>query len=120
MHMAREAEDVALKLRLPLGDRSSVEALNRLRVASASGKMVPLGELGTWEKSVRERSIYHKNLAPVVFVTADVAGREESPVYPILNMNQSIAAMKLPEGYRLETYTARQPSETDRLGISPH
>ncbi len=117
VHLAREAEDVPLELRLPLNDRSSTEALDKLRVASATGKMVPLGELGYWEKSVRERSIYHKNLMPVVYVTADVAGREESPVYPILNMNQNIGAMKLPEGYRLETYTAQQPSETDRLGM---
>jgi multidrug efflux pump subunit AcrB len=117
LHQYREAEDVPLELRLPIGDRSSIEALNRLRVASAFGNLVPLGELGHWEKSVRERSIYHKNLMPVVYVTADVAGREESPVYPILNMNEQIRAMHLPEGYRLETYTAHQPSENDRLGM---
>ncbi len=117
LHLPREAEDVPLKLRLPLAERSSFEALNRLRVASASGKLVPLGELGYWEESVRERNIYHKNLMPVVYITADVAGREESPVYPILNMNEKIEAMKLPEGYRLETYTAQQPSFTDRLAM---
>jgi multidrug efflux pump subunit AcrB len=53
----------------------------------------------------------------VVYITADVAGREESPVYPILNMNKQIQAMHLPEGYSLQTYTAQQPSETDRLGM---
>jgi multidrug efflux pump subunit AcrB len=104
-------------LRLPIGDRSSIEALNKLRVASRSGKLVPLGELGYWEKSVRDRSIYHKNLMPVVYVTADVAGREESPVYPILNMNEKIRDMKLPEGYSLEVNTAQQPSESNRLGM---
>jgi multidrug efflux pump subunit AcrB len=117
LHLSNEAEDVPLKLRLPLADRSSIEALNRLRVASASGRLTALGELGRWEKSVRERSIYHKNLMPVVYVTGDVAGEEESPVYPILNMNKKIAAMDLPEGYRLETYTSQQPSETNRLGM---
>ncbi len=117
LHLANEAEDVPLGLRLPLADRSSVEALNRIRVASSSGRLVPLGELGRWEKTTRERYIYHKNLMPVVYVTADVAGREESPVYPILNMNRKIAEMRLPEGYRLETYTARQPSESSRLAM---
>jgi multidrug efflux pump subunit AcrB len=117
LHAHQEAEDVPLRLRLPLKDRSSIEALNRLRLASTSGKLVPLGELGYWEKSVRERNIYHKNLMPVVYVTADVAGREESPVYPILDMNQKIGEMNLPEGYRLQTYTAQQPSETDKLGM---
>jgi multidrug efflux pump subunit AcrB len=117
LHLPREAEDVPLELRLPLAERSSIEALNRLRIASASGKLVPLGELGKWEKTVRDRNIYHKNLMPVVYVTADVAGREESPVYPILNMDKRIAEMQLPEGYRLETYTAHQPSSTDRLAM---
>jgi multidrug efflux pump subunit AcrB len=117
LHSSAEAEDVPLKLRFPLSDRSSIDSLNRLRVASMSGKLVPLGELGHWEKSVRERSIYHKNLMPVVYVTADVAGREESPVYPILNMDDQIGKMKLPEGYRLETYTSHQPTEMDKLGM---
>ena len=66
---------------------------------------------------MRERSIYHKNLMPVVYVTADVAGREESPVYPILNMNEKIAEMRLPEGYSLETHTAQQPTDTDKPGM---
>jgi multidrug efflux pump subunit AcrB len=117
LHAADEAEDVPLRLRLPLNDRSSIEALNRLRVSSTSGRLVPLGELGNWEKSVRERNIYHKNLMPVVYITGDVAGREESPVYPILNMNRQIGEMRLPEGYRLETYTSHQPTQTDKLGM---
>ena len=115
-HLPREAEDVPIFVRLPLESRTQVADLNGLRVASSSGKLVPLAELGNWEKSVRERSIYHKNLMPVVYVTADVAGREESPVYPILNMNEKIASMKLPEGYSLETYTAQQPSRPAPAG----
>jgi multidrug efflux pump subunit AcrB len=117
LHAGDEAEDVPLNLRLPLGDRSSINALNRVRVSTASGKLVPLGELGNWEKSVRERNIYHKNLMPVVYITGDVAGREESPVYPILDMNERISQMRMPEGYHLETYTSHQPSETDKLGM---
>jgi multidrug efflux pump subunit AcrB len=117
LHSYREAEDVPLQLRLPLADRSSLDSLNNLRIASSSGKLVPLGELGSWEKSVRERNIYHKNLMPVVYVTADVAGREESPVYPILNMNKRLDELVLPEGYKLETFTSHQPNFTDRLAM---
>jgi multidrug efflux pump subunit AcrB len=116
-HLSKEAEDVPLMLRLPLRDRTGIDALNRLRVAAASGRMVPLSELGSWEESVRERSIYHKNLMPVVYVTADVAGREESPVYPILKLDEEIRSKPLPEGYRLETFTARQPESGDRLAM---
>ena len=54
-----------------------------LRVAGRGGALVPLGELVRAERTVAERSIYHKNLMPVVYVTADVAGAIESPVYAI-------------------------------------
>ncbi len=116
-HLPREAEDVPILVRLPLDARSQVRELNQLRVASMSGKLVPLAELGTWQETIRDHSIYHKNLMPVVYVTADVAGREESPVYPILKLDQELRAHKLPEGYRLETYTARQPENTERLAM---
>ncbi len=117
LHLPSEAEDVPLDLRLPLSSRSSIDDLNSLRVASGAGKLVPLSELGMWEKSVRDISIYHKNLMPVVYVTADVAGREESPVYPILRLDKELTSKPLPEGYRLETYTARQPENSDRLAM---
>jgi multidrug efflux pump subunit AcrB len=116
-HLPSEAEDVPLVLRLPLADRSRIEDLNNLRIASLPGRLVPLGELGAWEKSAREISIYHKNLMPVVYVTADVAGKEESPVYPILRLDAELKAKPLPEGYTLETYTAQQPADSNKLAM---
>jgi multidrug efflux pump subunit AcrB len=116
-HLPKEAEDVALKLRLPLDARARVDELGNLRVASAAGKLVPLRELGRWIDSTREVNIYHKNLMPVVYVTGDVAGREESPVYPILKLNQELEATPLPEGYRLAAYTAQQPSDSGRFAM---
>jgi multidrug efflux pump subunit AcrB len=116
-HLPREAEDVTLNLRLPLADRSRIEDLSKLRVASSTGRLVPLAELGAWEKTTRERSIYHKNLMPVVYVTADVAGRDESPVYPILQLDAELKSKALPEGYKLETYTAQQPADSDKLAM---
>jgi multidrug efflux pump subunit AcrB len=116
-HLPREAEDVPILVRLPLEARTQAGDLNKLRVASMSGQLVPLAELGTWEESVHERNIYHKNLMPVVYVTADMAGREESPVYPILKLDAELRSKKLPEGYSLETFTASQPESSDRLAM---
>jgi len=116
-HLPREAEDVPVFVRLPQEARTQIADLNRLRVPSMTGKLVPLAELGVWEESVRDRSIYHKNLMPVVYVTADVAGREESPVYPILKLDEELRSKKLPEGYKLETFTASQPESSERLAM---
>jgi multidrug efflux pump subunit AcrB len=117
VHQAQEKEDVPIVLRFPRAERSNIEDLKQIRLAGAQGKMVPLGEVTRVESRIAERSIYHKNLMPVVYVTADVAGEEESPVYAILKLNQAIDKLVLPEGYKLERYVASQPSSTNRLAM---
>ncbi len=104
-------------LRLPLADRSSIGDLKRIKVIGNRGNLVPLGELVKVEQQANEQSIYHKNLMPVVYVTGDVAGQEESPVYVILKLNQAIEQLKLPEGYGLERYVAKQPFIADKLAM---
>jgi multidrug efflux pump subunit AcrB len=117
LHQPQEKEDVAIFLRLPRAERSSVEDLRQVKVIGQRGNLVPLGELVRLEKQVADKSIYHKNLMPVVYVTGDVAGREESPLYAIFKINKALDALKLPEGYRLERYVARQPFSTDKFSI---
>jgi multidrug efflux pump subunit AcrB len=79
--------------------------------------MVPLGELVRVEEQIADKSIYHKNLMPVVYVTGDVAGTVESPVYAILELNDAIDQLKLPEGYALERYVASQPFSAAKLAL---
>ncbi len=116
-HQAREKEDVPITLRLPLADRSSIDDLKRIKVMGDRGNLVSLGELVKVEQRPNEQSIYHKNLMPVVYVTGDVAGQEESPVYAILQLNKAIDQLQLPEGYGLERYVAKQPFSTDKLAM---
>jgi multidrug efflux pump subunit AcrB len=117
LHQAAEKEDVPITLRLSRSDRSSIENLKKIRVAGAQGKMVPIGELTRVDSTIADRSIYHKNLMPVVYVTADVAGEEESPLYAILKLNEAIDHLQLPEGYKLQRYVASQPESTDRFAM---
>jgi multidrug efflux pump subunit AcrB len=117
LHDPKEKEDVPLFLRLPRSARSNVRDLQAIRVQSAGGALVPLGELVRVEETVQDKSIHHKNLLPVVYVTADVAGREESPVYAILKLDEELGRLKLPEGYSLERYVARQPPSTERYAM---
>jgi multidrug efflux pump subunit AcrB len=81
------------------------------------GRLVPLSELVTVQEGIADRSIYHKNLKPVVYVTGDLAGSVESPIYAILKMNEAIDKIKLPEGYPVERYVATQPFMEDRLSM---
>ncbi len=117
LHEVREKEDLPIILQLPPGERSSLDDLKQVKVMGQSGNLVPLGELVRIEEMVGDRSIYHKNLMPVVYVTGDIAGSEESPVYAILKLNEAIDRLKLPEGYGLERYVASQPSMADKYAM---
>ena len=114
LHDPRATEDVPIVARLDRPTRSNLDRLLGLQIAGRGGTLVPLAELVRPELATADRSIYHKNLMPVVYVTADVAGAIESPVYAILALSPKIAAMTLREGYALEQHTAAQPARSDR------
>jgi multidrug efflux pump subunit AcrB len=117
VHLPREKEPVELLVRLPREVRAGVEALAGITVPSPAGAQVPLSELVEVRRGIEEKTIYHKNLRPVTYVVADVAGVLESPVYAILEMKKKIAALRLPEGYELEQFSAAQPDRTDRYAM---
>ncbi|WP_136681089.1 efflux RND transporter permease subunit [Neptunomonas sp. XY-337] len=75
-----------IRVQLPEFDSDSSEAFMALKLPSASGALVPLSELVTLNRVPWEQSIYHKNLLPVVYVTADVAGDLDSPLYSMFAM----------------------------------
>ena len=117
MHAEREEEDVPIMVQLPRALRSSLENLRSIRVQSATGALVPLGTLVNIEEVTAPKSIYHKNLMPVVYVTGDVAGSEESPLYAILKLNRALDGLKLPEGYSMERFVSRQPLTTAKYAM---
>ena len=104
LHQPREKEDVNIMLELPRSSRTTPAELLALRVrsgdanalpepgAAGSAPLVPMGELVKVQRTITEKSIYHKNLMPVTYVIGDVAGIVESPVYAILKMNKALRA----------------------------
>lgn len=117
VHFPNEKEDTLINLRLPRSERTDINDLKQIKVIGTRGNLVPVSELVLVDRQTAERSIYHKNLKPVVYVTADVAGTVESPVYAILDLNEKIDAIKLSEGYSLERYVATQPFLTDKYSM---
>ncbi len=108
-HLPKEKEDVPIVVRLPRGQRSGVEALGALRLRGRSGALVPLSELARVEATEEPPFVYRKNLQRVVYVTGDVAGREESPVYAILAMNRALGSLRLPDGSPVPVHLSGQP-----------
>jgi multidrug efflux pump subunit AcrB len=117
LHQPQEREDIFLQLRLPREQRSSVEGLKAIKLMGAGGNLVPLSELVRVEPRIAEKSIYRKNLMPVVYVTADVAGKDESPAYALLEMGSALDRLQIPGGYRLERLITHQPGDDARFSM---
>ena len=89
LHDPAAREDVPIVVRLPLARRSSPADLETLPVRGENG-MVSLGQVANLSETVTPGFIYHKNMLPVVYVTADMAGEEESPVYGMARVDQAL------------------------------
>jgi len=117
VHMETEKEPVDIFLRMPIEQRSNLTDLQSLTIPSASGHQVRLAELVKTRQETGEKAIYHKNMKRVTYVTGDVAGTEESPVYVILKMKSAIAKLPLAEGYELQQHYTSQPWLEDRYSM---
>ncbi|WP_284617557.1 efflux RND transporter permease subunit [Aquabacterium humicola] len=101
-------------LQLPAERHGELDALLQLQVRGAAGQLVPIRELVTVTDTQREQPIHHKDLLPVVFVTGDVAGRVDSPLYGLFAARAGLAALKAPGGGAPVEHFIRPPSDPYR------
>jgi multidrug efflux pump subunit AcrB len=106
----------AVPIRVQVGeaDRSGVDRLGRVRLASRMGTMVPAGELVRSTEETRPQVVDRKNGKPVIYVMGEVAGEVESPVYAILDMEPALDGIEVTGGGALGRLFARDPVATER------
>jgi multidrug efflux pump subunit AcrB len=117
LHAPEMREDVPIVVRLSRESRSNIGSLTDVKLPTAAGTQVSLREVTDLQQGILEPSRYEKNMQPVVYVTADVGGEEESPVYAIMNLNRELDKLKMPGGYSLKRYNSVQPESTDRYSM---
>jgi multidrug efflux pump subunit AcrB len=117
LHAESSAEDVPLMLRLDRASRSDLDRLREIKITGRAGRQVSLGELVRSQEVIADKSIYHKNLLPVTYVTGDVAGAMESPVYAILKLGPEMDKFRAPEGYAIEQHMAALPDDAARYSM---
>ncbi len=108
-------EPVAIVPRFDLSQRSSLEALLAVPMGTPHGP-VPLGRFVTVDSTLREGTRFRKDLRPVIYVTADVGGVIESPVYAILAMNAALDTVRV-QGATIARYNAVLPERLDQTAI---
>lgn len=106
MHLPASVSPVGIVLQLPESERTSTDDLMALKVVNPQGMAVPVGDLVNVSTTVRDKSISRKDQRRVVYVTADMAGSLESPIYAMSDLSNRLSQVKMPEGYTLhESYT---------------
>jgi multidrug efflux pump subunit AcrB len=107
LHGENTRVPVPLRLELAPGDKADVEVLRALRVRAASGALVAVGEVAELRASVREQTIWHKDLLPVVFVTGDMAGPLDSPLYGMAAIARTLRETPIEGGPLRQSLTAQ-------------
>jgi multidrug efflux pump subunit AcrB len=117
VHDDQSREAVPVQVQMERAERSSPQQLDNIKLKAADGSMVSLRELTQMRQTTLQPSIYHKNMQRVVYVTGDVSGAEESPVYAIFKMNSALDHLQFPAGYTLARYNSVQPDSTDHYSM---
>jgi multidrug efflux pump subunit AcrB len=103
-------------LRLQLADErhGSLDGVLALGVRAASGAIVPVGSLVNVRETTVEQPRHHKDLLPVVYVTADEAGHLDSPLYGMFEARDAIGRIVAPDGGKVDEYFISQPDDPYR------
>ncbi len=119
IHKPTEREDVPIVLELPRAQKTSAHDLLALPIrsprssAGSQPALIALSELVHVNDTIEEKTIYRKNLMPVNYIIADVAGSAESPVYAIMTMNEKLRQIDMTKyggaAAELEILNATQP-----------
>ena len=110
LHAENARYPIPIRLELSPGEKAQPDNLTALRVRSVSGALVPVSEFADFRTVTREQTIYHKDLLPVAYVTGDVAGRTDSPLYGMAAISATLGRSPLADGRLVKQYLTEQPA----------
>ncbi|MCE1184648.1 MAG: efflux RND transporter permease subunit [Rhodocyclales bacterium] len=99
LHGGDNKYEIPVRLTLPAERMGSLETLLQMKVRArapdANGALVPVSELVEVLPARREQVIYHKDLLPVVYVTGDMGGALDSPLYGMFDIRSRLKDLPL-------------------------
>ena len=104
-------ESIGIVLSLEDSEKSSLDAIQNIKIKSSQGFTIPISDLVQVKKDTLQKTIYRKDQKSLVYITADMAGGLESPVYAILGMEEKLQKITLPAGYKINELYMEQPSD---------
>ncbi len=116
LQAGRETYPIPVRLELGVADKARLADVLALQVRSRSGARVSLSEIVTVEKGPWDHSIYHKDLLPVTWVTADAVGDVDSPLYAMFGVVGALGDA-LPENVEVQQRFFSQPEDPYRFSL---
>jgi multidrug efflux pump subunit AcrB len=111
------SDQVGIVLSLDDKDKTSLQDIQQIKIKGSQGNVVAVADLVKVIADTLPKTIYRKDQKRVVYVTADMAGSLESPVYAILGMNEKLQKMKLPKGFKVDELYTEQPSDESNFTV---
>ena len=106
-----------LRLEYDVARKAAIQSILALRVRSQTGALVPLSSIVNVVETQRERAIYHKDLLPVTYVTGDMAGKLDSPLYGMFDIYGELKREKIEDSYMLDQHLFSPPENPYRYGL---
>jgi len=117
LYVENTNEQVGINLDITNAQKTSVDDILSIEVVSQHGVSYPIRDLVKVKKSNIPKNIYRKNQRRVVYVTAEMAGKLESPVYAILGMEDNLKSIDMPKGYEINESYLGLPKTTDDFTV---
>ena len=117
LHGNKVKYPLPIRLEFPVQDKADLDPLLSLRVRSRTGALVPLSELVEVREEPRPYSRLHKDLLPVVYVTGDMAGRLDSPLYGMFEIYRKLKEERIADGALIDQHFIAQPENPYRYGL---
>jgi len=106
-----------IRLELTESSKADIGELLQLRVHSSAGHNIFLADLVSIKKSSREYAIYHKDLLPFTFVTGDLAGGLDSPLYGMFEIYDQLKNQTVENHFILDQYFINPPDNPYRYSL---
>jgi multidrug efflux pump subunit AcrB len=90
IHQGREKEPIPVRLEASVSEKADVSSLLALKVRSREGVPLSISQFARVVEAPWDDAIIHKDLLPVVFVTADMTGDLDSPLYGMFDLSAAI------------------------------
>jgi multidrug efflux pump subunit AcrB len=119
LHSGKRKYPVPLRIVLSEGDKADIGSILSIKLRAAGQTLVPLSEVVSLRSTDNDTSIYHKDLLPVVYVSADMAGEVDSPLYGMFEvlarLQDEIVSPLLDRP--IEQYLVSQPENPYRYSL---